>query len=130
MRFKEIGLNKNIQKAIEDLNFKILTPIQQEAIPYLLENKTDLIALAQTGTGKTAAFVLPILERLIKKSKKNSPKSFPFLILVPTRELAMQIIDKIRAYGKIIRPKAVLIVGGAKPGPQIKSLKDGSFSQD
>ena len=86
----------------------------------------DRVGIAQTGTGKTAAFVLPILERLIKKSKKNSPKSFPFLILVPTRELAMQIIDKIRAYGKIIRPKAVLIVGGAKPGPQIKSLKDGA----
>ena len=60
MTFSEIGLNKNIQKAITDLGFDTPTPIQQESIPYLLENKNDLIALAQTGTGKTAAFGLPV----------------------------------------------------------------------
>ena len=64
MTFSEIGLNQNIQKAIADLGFETLTPIQQEAIPYLLENETDLIALAQTGTGKTAAFGLPILHKI------------------------------------------------------------------
>ena len=61
MTFQQTGLNKNIQKAIGDLGFETLTPIQKEAIPYLLEHETDLIALAQTGTGKTAAYGLPIL---------------------------------------------------------------------
>ena len=125
MDFNELGLTDPILKGIASQNYDKPTPIQNAVIPKFLNNH-DIVGIAQTGTGKTAAFVLPILERLIKKSKKNSPKSFPFLILVPTRELAMQIIDKIRAYGKIIRPKAVLIVGGAKPGPQIKSLKDGA----
>ena len=125
MDFNELGLTGPILKGIASQNYDKPTPIQNAVIPKFLNNH-DIVGIAQTGTGKTAAFVLPILERLIKKSKKNSPKSFPFLILVPTRELAMQIIDKIRAYGKIIRPKAVLIVGGAKPGPQIKSLKDGA----
>ena len=67
MTFSEIGLNKNIQKAITDLGFDTPTPIQQESIPYLLENKNDLIALAQTGTGKTAAFGLPVLHKLMLK---------------------------------------------------------------
>ena len=125
MDFDELGLTGPILKAIASENYDKPTPIQNAVIPKFLNNH-DIVGIAQTGTGKTAAFVLPILERLIKKNKKNSPKSFPVLILVPTRELAMQIIDKIRTYGKIIRPKAVLIVGGAKPGPQIKSLKDGA----
>ena len=125
MDFSELGLTGPILKAIASENYDKPTPIQSTVIPKFLNNH-DIIGIAQTGTGKTAAFVLPILERLIKKTKKNPPKSFPVLILVPTRELAMQIIDKIRTYGKIIRPKAVLIVGGAKPGPQIKSLKDGA----
>ena len=125
MDFHELGLTGPILKAIDSENYDKPTPIQKAVIPKFLNNH-DIVGIAQTGTGKTAAFVLPILERLIKKNKKNPPKSFPVLILVPTRELAMQIIDKIRTYGKIIRPKAVLIVGGAKPGPQIKSLKDGA----
>ena len=125
MDFNELGLTGPILKAIASENYDKPTPIQNAVIPKFLNNH-DIVGIAQTGTGKTAAFVLPILERLIKKNKKNPPKSFPVLILVPTRELAMQIIDKIRTYGKIIRPKAVLIVGGAKPGPQIKSLKDGA----
>ena len=64
MTFSETGLNKNLQKAISDLGFETPTPIQKEAIPYLLENENDLIALAQTGTGKTAAFGLPVLHKV------------------------------------------------------------------
>ena len=64
MTFLEIGLNKSIQKAIEDLGFEIPTPIQQEVIPFLLENENDLIALAQTGTGKTAAFGMPVIHKI------------------------------------------------------------------
>jgi ATP-dependent RNA helicase RhlE len=125
MKFDELGLTGPILRALASEKYDNPTPIQEAVIPKFLKND-DIVGIAQTGTGKTAAFVLPILERLIKKDKKNIPKTFAVLILVPTRELAMQIVDKIRIYGKIIRPKAVLVVGGAKPGPQIKALKDGA----
>jgi len=125
MQFNELGLTGPILKAIESEKYNVPTPIQMAVIPKFLNNH-DIVGIAQTGTGKTAAFVLPILERLVKKDKKNESKCFPVLILVPTRELAMQIADKIRVYGKITRPKAVLVVGGVKPGPQIKALKDGA----
>ena len=122
MKFKEIGLNKNIQKAIEDLNFKILTPIQQEAIPFLLENETDLIALAQTGTGKTAAFGLPILHKI--EIKKKIPQA---IILCPTRELCLQITKDIIEYSKYIKGvKITPVYGGANISTQIKSLKSGT----
>jgi ATP-dependent RNA helicase RhlE len=125
MKFNELGLTGPILKAIDYEGYDTPTPIQVAVIPKFLNNH-DIVGIAQTGTGKTAAFVLPILERLVKKDKKNESKCFPVLILVPTRELAMQIVDKIRVYGKITRPKAVLVVGGVKPGPQIKALKDGA----
>ena len=125
MNFNDLGLSGPILRAIAFENYNKPTPIQIAVIPKFLNND-DIIGIAQTGTGKTAAFVLPILQRLIKKNTKNIEKTFPVLILVPTRELAMQIVDKIRIYGKIIRPKTVLVVGGAKPGPQIKSLKSGA----
>ena len=125
MKFEELGLTSPILRAIDSEGYSDPTPIQVAVIPKFLEGR-DIVGVAQTGTGKTAAFVLPILERLVKKVKRNDSKCFPVLILVPTRELAMQIVDKVRVYGSIIRPKAVLVVGGAKPGPQIKALKDGA----
>ena len=125
MKFNELGLTGPILRAIDSEGYNDPTPIQRAVIPIFLDGH-DIVGIAQTGTGKTAAFVLPILERLVKKNKRNEPKCFPVLILVPTRELAMQIVDKIRVYGSITRPKAVLVVGGAKPGPQIKALKDGA----
>ena len=125
MKFEELGLTSPILRAIDSEGYSEPTPIQVAVIPKFLEGR-DIVGVAQTGTGKTAAFVLPILERLVKKLKRNDSKCFPVLILVPTRELAMQIVDKVRVYGSIIRPKAVLVVGGAKPGPQIKALKDGA----
>ena len=125
MKFDELGLTSPILRAIDSEGYDTPTPIQVAVIPKFLDGK-DIVGIAQTGTGKTAAFVLPILERLVKKDKRNESKCFPVLILVPTRELAMQIVDKVRAYGSITRPKAVLVVGGAKPGPQIKALKDGA----
>tara|TARA_B100001758_G_scaffold62460_1_gene51979 strand:+ start:7423 stop:9231 length:1809 start_codon:yes stop_codon:yes gene_type:complete len=122
MRFQEAGLNKNILNAIEDLGFKSLTPIQQEAIPYLLENETDLIALAQTGTGKTAAFGLPVLHKV------NITKKLPqAIILCPTRELCLQISKDITSYAKYIKDlKVTAVYGGASIIPQIKSLKSGT----
>ena len=80
MTFSETGLNKNLQKAISDLGFETPTPIQQEAIPYLLGNENDLIALAQTGTGKTAAFGLPVLHKV--DVDRKMPQA---IILCPTR---------------------------------------------
>ena len=125
MNFNNLGLSAPILRAIAYENYNKPTPIQLAVIPKFLNNN-DIIGIAQTGTGKTAAFVLPILERLTKKNTKNIEKTFPVLILVPTRELAMQIVEKIKIYGKIVRPKTVLVVGGTKPGPQIKLLKGGA----
>ena len=122
MTFSETGLNKNIQKAIVDLGFETLTPIQQEAIPYLLENETDLIALAQTGTGKTAAFGLPVLHKI--EVERKLPQA---IILCPTRELCLQIAKDMESYAKYTKGlKITAVYGGASIMPQIKSLKSGS----
>ena len=95
MIFSDIGLNKNIQKAIKDLGFTEPTPIQQEAIPYLISEEKDLIALAQTGTGKTAAFGLPIIEKI--EIDRRLPQT---IILCPTRELCLQITKDMDSYAK------------------------------
>ena len=122
MTFSEIGLNQNIQKAIADLGFETLTPIQQEAIPYLLENETDLIALAQTGTGKTAAFGLPILHKI--EVERKLPQA---IILCPTRELCLQISKDMQSYSKYIKGlKVTPVYGGASIVPQIQLLKSGT----
>ena len=121
MQFSETGLNKDIQKAILDLGFTILTPVQQRAIPYLLNNTTDLIALAQTGTGKTAAFGLPILHRI--KLKGKLPQA---IILCPTRELCLQISKDLEFYAKYMKDlKITPVYGGSNISSQIKSLKSG-----
>ena len=122
MKFSEIKLNKDIQKAIADLNFKTLTPVQKEAIPFLLENEIDLIALAQTGTGKTAAFGLPILQKV--EIDRKLPQT---IILCPTRELCLQITKDIKSYAKYTKGlKATAVYGGTSILPQIKSLKSGT----
>ena len=122
MKFSETGLNNKIQQAISDLSFEKLTPIQQEAIPYLLENETDLIALAQTGTGKTAAFGLPVLHKINIESKL--PQT---IILCPTRELCLQISKDMQSYAKYTNGlKVTAVYGGASIVPQIKSLKNGT----
>ena len=122
MTFSETGLSKNIQKAIIDLGFETLTPIQQEVIPYLLENETDLIALAQTGTGKTAAFGLPVLHKI--DVERKLPQA---IILCPTRELCLQIAKDMESYAKYTKGlKITAVYGGASIMPQIKSLKSGT----
>ena len=85
----------------------------------------DIMGVAQTGTGKTAAFVLPLLHRIIDQPQKPGPRRCGALILAPTRELASQINESIRAYGKFIRPTSLVIIGGAKAGPQIKAMSHG-----
>ena len=122
MTFSETGLNKNIQKAITDLGFETPTPIQQESIPYLLENETDLIALAQTGTGKTAAFGLPVLHKI--EVERKLPQA---IILCPTRELCLQIAKDMESFAKYTKGlKITAVYGGASIMPQIKSLKSGT----
>lgn len=122
MKFLEIGLDENIQKSIEDLGFETPTPIQQEVIPFLLENENDLIALAQTGTGKTAAFGMPIIHKI--EIDRKLPQT---IILCPTRELCLQITKDMKSYSKYIKElKITAVYGGASIQPQIKALKSGT----
>ena len=122
MLFSEINLKKEIQKAIIDLGFTEPTPIQKETIPFLIEKEQDLIALAQTGTGKTAAFGLPIIEKV--DVKKNLPQA---IILCPTRELCLQITKDFESFSKYVKDlKITAVYGGANIQSQIRSLGSGS----
>ena len=122
MLFSEINLKKEIQKAINDLGFEEPTPIQKETIPFLIHKEQDLIALAQTGTGKTAAFGLPIIEKI--DINKNIPQA---IILCPTRELCLQITKDIESYSKYLKKlKATAVYGGANIQSQIRSISSGS----
>jgi ATP-dependent RNA helicase DeaD len=120
--FNEMGLSPEIQKSVEELGFEQPTPIQEKTIPYLLEGKQDLVGLAQTGTGKTAAFGLPVLQQI-----DTQDRSTQALILSPTRELALQISKDLENYSKYI-PKVNIAVlyGGADIQKQIKQLDRGS----
>ncbi len=119
--FRETGLHDNIIKAIDDLGFQNPTPIQEKAIPFLLENKRDLVALAQTGTGKTAAFGLPMIHHIDHKNK-----SVQGLVLCPTRELCMQITNDLDEYSKYVDGLIVVpVYGGASMEKQVFSLKRG-----
>ncbi len=121
LTFQEMGLNPLVLKAINELGFEKPTDIQQKTIPHLLKEKTDLVALAQTGTGKTAAFGLPILEQINLDSKLSQA-----LILSPTRELCIQISNDIKTYSKYIQKlKIATIYGGASAEKQIGDLKKG-----
>jgi len=122
MTFSDIGLDKNMQKAIADLGFEQATPIQSKSIPFLLSEENDLIALAQTGTGKTAAFGLPIIQQIEIESKQTQA-----IILCPTRELCLQITKDLDTYAKYTKGlKITAIYGGANIQKQIKALNSGS----
>jgi ATP-dependent RNA helicase DeaD len=121
MTFQELGLNSDLLKAVTDLGFVNPTPIQQQTIPLLSKEQTDLVALAQTGTGKTAAFGLPLLQAI-----KTEDKTVQALVLAPTRELCVQITNDIKNYGKYLKGfSAVAIYGGARIDAQIKDIKRG-----
>lgn len=122
MTFKELGLNDALMKAIEDLGFENPTPIQQQTIPLLTAKETDVVALAQTGTGKTAAFGLPILNTINASSK--DPQA---LVLAPTRELCVQISNDIKKYAKYMKGISVATVyGGASIVNQMRDIKQGT----
>lgn len=119
MDFKEFGFKEEINKAIEDLGFKTPMPVQEQAIPTILYNDINLIALAQTGTGKTAAFGLPIINRIDFENKDVQA-----LVLCPTRELCIQIANDLKKYSKYLKSaKIVPVYGGASIELQIKDLK-------
>jgi len=121
MNFSEIKINDNIKKSLYELNFIKTTEIQTEAIPFLLENNTDLIALAQTGTGKTAAFGIPIINQI--KAKGNYTQC---IVLCPTRELCMQITKDFDMFSKYMDIKINAVYGGTDIKSQIKSLSKGN----
>lgn len=125
MEFKDFDLIRNLQEAIDEIGYKVPTPIQQQAIPIILDEK-DLVGTAQTGTGKTAAFAIPIinyLHKLVSNSKRV--KRIRTLVLTPTRELAIQIGENFEAYGKYTKIKTLVIFGGVSQVPQVDALKEG-----
>mgnify|MGYP001388643789 CR=1 FL=1 len=125
MTFQDLNLSPAIMKALEETGYTSPTPIQEQAIPIALQNK-DVLGCAQTGTGKTAAFTIPMLE-LIGKSKENDRKrKVRGLIVTPTRELAIQIGESFRAYGKFTKLNCVVIFGGVKQAKQTSALKNGA----
>lgn len=122
MNFSDFGLNPDLLKAIEDVGYTTPTPIQEQAIPYVLMAR-DLIGLAQTGTGKTASFTLPMIEILSQgRGRMRMPRS---LVLTPTRELAAQVADNFDLYGKYHKLSKVLLVGGESMTDQIKIMEKG-----
>lgn len=121
MTFKELNLTAPILKAIDRQNYTTPTPIQQKAIPFLLQ-KRDLIGCAQTGTGKTAAFALPILQNLASERGKF----IKALILTPTRELAIQIQENFEDYGANLPLRCTVIFGGVSQVPQVEGLQRGT----
>lgn len=122
MNFTDLHLIAPIAKAIQEQGYEQPTPIQAQAIPEILKGK-DLIGCAQTGTGKTAAFAIPILQNLSKESRNG--RQIKALILTPTRELAIQIEENIKAYGKYLPLKHLVIFGGVKQSQQEAALKRG-----
>ncbi|MCA1787628.1 MAG: DEAD/DEAH box helicase, partial [Desulfobacteraceae bacterium] len=122
MSFETLGLRTPLLRAIEALGHTTPTPIQEKAIPSVLERK-DVLAGARTGTGKTAAFALPILQHLDEDKKNNRlPRA---LILTPTRELAAQVENDFKAYGRFLSLRTAVIFGGVNINPQIKAFQKG-----
>lgn len=125
MLFEELSLSKSIQRAVFEEGYTSTTPIQEKAIPFILAGK-DLVGCAQTGTGKTAAFAIPIihnLHRMIGSSKKT--KEIRCLVVTPTRELAVQIGESFDTYGKYTNIRQLTIFGGVSQVPQVDQLKKG-----
>jgi ATP-dependent RNA helicase RhlE len=122
--FSELGLAEPIQRALNARNHVTPTPIQARAIPELLAGR-DMQGIAQTGTGKTAAFALPILHQLSRERGNNGPRRPRALILAPTRELAIQIGEEFRAYGKHLHLRQTVIFGGVNQKPQVSALLRG-----
>ena len=123
MLFSELGLRTELLRAVEENGYREATPIQQQAIPLILTG-ADILAGAQTGTGKTAGFTLPLLER-VHQTRSPGPRRIRALILVPTRELAAQVSDSVRTYGRHMHFKSAAIFGGVSPKTQVDKIRNG-----
>jgi len=124
MLFSELGLSAELLRATNKQGYEEATPIQQQAIPLILDGH-DLLAGAQTGTGKTAGFTLPMLQRLQMTQPKDQKRRIRALILVPTRELAAQVAESVEDYGRYLPYKSAVIFGGVSINPQILKLRRG-----
>jgi ATP-dependent RNA helicase RhlE len=122
--FKDLNIIEPILKAVADEGYTHPTPIQEQAIPIVLQGK-DLLGCAQTGTGKTAAFAIPILQAMQAKPKVQGIKKIKVLVLTPTRELAIQIAESFTVYGSNLNVNNLVIFGGVPQGAQVKALKAG-----
>ena len=122
MTFSELGVDERILRAIDEMGFVTPMPVQEEVIPYLLGTGNDVIALAQTGTGKTAAYGIPLLQKT-----DDSVKDTQAVIICPTRELCLQIPDDLKDFGKYMpEVRIVAVYGGAGIDQQMRSLRKGA----
>ena len=124
MTFEKFGLSGNVLRAVSEQGYTIPTPVQAQAIPFILDGR-DIMAGAQAGTGKTAGFTLPMLQLLDKEGAGHGQRPIRALILAPTRELAAQIHESIRTYGKYLPLKSTVVFGGVGIQPQIDKLRHG-----
>jgi ATP-dependent RNA helicase RhlE len=122
--FQDFGLADPISLALSEENYVTPTPIQAQTVPLAMTGR-DVVGIAQTGTGKTAAFALPILHRLVHPRKQTAPKSCRVLVLSPTRELSGQILDSFNAYGRHLRLTSTLAIGGVPMGRQVRAVMGG-----
>jgi superfamily II DNA/RNA helicase len=122
--FQDFGLADPISRALKEENYLTPTPIQTQTIPLALAGR-DVVGIAQTGTGKTAAFALPILHRILQNRIKPQPKACRVLVLSPTRELSGQILESFNAYGRHMRLTSALAIGGVPMGRQVRSVMQG-----
>jgi ATP-dependent RNA helicase RhlE len=122
--FSELNLSGSLLRALAAEGYVKPTPIQLRAIPELLRGR-DLLGIAQTGTGKTAAFALPMLDRLSQAREKPAPRTCRALVLTPTRELAAQIADSFRTYGRFLKLDSAVVFGGVGIAPQLRAVRDG-----
>ncbi len=123
MSFKDLGLSQALLNAIERKGYETPSPIQEKCIPVVLEGK-DVLASAQTGTGKTAGFALPLLQQLAQRPQKHN-RPVRALILTPTRELAAQVLEDVNDFGKAVDMRAAVIFGGVSQVPQVKAIRNG-----
>lgn len=124
MLFSELGLTAEVLRAVSEKGYTTPTPVQSQAIPVILAGR-DILAGAQTGTGKTAGFTLPLLHRLHSRQFEGKHRPVRALILTPTRELAAQVADSVKTYGKYLPLKSAVIFGGVSINPQIAQMRRG-----
>ena len=122
MLFNSFGLSDELLRAVREQGYTSTTPIQAEAIPTILEGK-DVLAGAQTGTGKTAGFALPVIQLLEQQTKNHHARPVRCLVLTPTRELASQVSQSIKTYGKYSSVRSTEVYGGVSFNNQVKALK-------